>query len=156
MKPKPKAIIFDVDGSLVNVSSIRHHLIPSDPRFTGKKDFDAFHSESVNCPANEDVKLMFKIGQESLGLKVIVVTARQEKYRPHTSWWLSEQGLHPTEHHHRQNGDFRKDVEIKREILADLRKRYDIVQAWDDNPAIIELWKSEGIDTVEVPGWEYA
>lgn len=154
MKPKPKAVIFDVDGSLVNVSSIRHHLIPTDPRFTGKKDFDAFHSESVNCPSNTWVRAMF-LHRHLQGIKCIVVTARQEKYRAHTSWWLSEQGLLPDEHHHRRNGDFRKDVEIKREILADLRKRYDIVQAWDDNPAIIELWKSEGIDTVEVPGWEY-
>lgn len=155
MKTKPKAVIFDVDGSLVDVSSIRHHLIPSDPRFSGRKDFTKFHEESVNCPPHWWVKRGFLIRQEQ-GYKVIVVTARQEKYRAHTSWWLSEQGLHPDEHHHRQNGDFRKDVEIKREILADLRKRYDIVQAWDDNPAIIELWKSEGIDTVEVPGWEYA
>lgn len=152
---KPQAIIFDMDGTLCNVSSIRHHLIPTDPRFKGKKDFDAFHSESVNCPPHTHVWYAFKSAQHR-GLKVIVVTARQEKYRAHTSWWLSEQGLLPDEHHHRQNGDFRKDVEIKREILEDLRKRYDIVQAWDDNPAIIELWKSEGIDTVEVPGWEYA
>lgn len=153
-KIKPKAIIFDCDGTLVDVSSIRHHLIPTDPRFTGKKNFDAFHSESVNCPPHSHVKYRFRWAQ-MIGYKVIVVTARQEKYRPHTSWWLSEQGLLPDEHHHRRNGDFRKDVEIKREILEDLRKRYDIVQAWDDNPAIIELWKSEGIDTVVVPGWEY-
>lgn len=154
-KLKPHAIIWDMDGTLCNVSSIRHHLIPTDPRFTGKKNFDAFHSESVNCPPHAHVKEAFLRLQTEDGYKMIVVTARQEKYRAHTSWWLSEQGLHPDEHHHRPNGDFRRDVEIKREILEDLRKRYNIVQAWDDNPAIIELWKSEGIDTVIVPGWEY-
>lgn len=153
-KIKPNAIIFDCDGTLVNVSSIRHHLIPTDPRFTGKKNFDAFHSESVNCPPHSWVRSSFLL-HEYNDIKCIVVTARQEKYRPHTSWWLSEQGLHPTEQHHRPNGDFRKDVEIKREILEDLRKRYTIVQAFDDNPAIVELWRSEGIPTTVVPGWEY-
>ena len=153
-KIKPDAVIFDMDGTLCDVSSIRHHLIPSDHRFTGKKDFNAFHSESVNCPPHWWV-LNAALHKQIQGYKIIVVTARQEKYRPHTSWWLSENLLVPDEHHHRPNGDFRKDVEIKREILEGLRKRYDIVQAWDDNPAIIELWKSEGIDTVIVPGWEY-
>ena len=151
---KPKAVIFDMDGTLCDVSTVRHHLIPSDPRFTGKKDFDAFHSESVNCPAHMDVRGAFHLWQQE-GFKIIVVTARQEKYRPHTSWWLSEQGLVPDEHYHRANGDFRKDVEVKREILERIRKRYDVVHAYDDNPAIIELWKSEGINTTIVPGWEY-
>ena len=151
---KPRAIIVDMDGTLANVSSIRHHLIPTDPKYKGYKDFNAFHEESVNCPAHDWVVEDFKYAQAS-GFKVIVVTARQEKYRPHTSWWLSEQNLVPDEHYHRANGDFRKDVEIKREILERIRKRYDVVHAYDDNPAIIELWKSEGIETTIVPGWEY-
>ena len=41
-------------------------------------------------------------------------------------------------------------------MLAYLRTRYNIIEAWDDNPAIIELWRSEGIPVREVPGWHIA
>lgn len=54
----------------------------------------------------------------------------------------------------RPDNDFRKDYVIKKEILARLRHRYDIVQAWDDNPAILKLWGDEGIPTIVVPGWD--
>ena len=151
---KPKAILFDMDGTLCNVSSIRHHLIPTDPNYKGYKDFNAFHEESVDCPAHDWVVEDFKTAQ-ALGFKVIVVTARSERYRPQTSWWLSEQGLVPDEHFHRADKDMRKDVEVKRDILERIRKRYTVVRAYDDNPAIIELWESEGINTTIVPGWEY-
>ncbi len=41
---KLTAIIFDMDGTLCDVSAIRH-LVKGDER-----DFDKFHTESVNCP----------------------------------------------------------------------------------------------------------
>src|SRR5690606_38274653 len=151
---KPKAVIFDMDGSLCDVSSIRHHLIPTDPKYKGYKDFNAFHEESVNCPAHDWVVEDFKTAQD-LGFKVIVVTARSERFRPQTSWWLSERSLVPDDHYQRADKDMPKDVEVKREILERIRKRYNVVHAYDDHPAIIELWKSEGINTTIVPGWEY-
>jgi hypothetical protein len=34
-----------------------------------------------------------------------------------------------------------------------LIKYYDIIGAFDDNPAIVELWESLGLPTTVVPGW---
>ena len=54
----------------------------------------------------------------------------------------------------RGNEDNRKDYEVKRDMLNTIRKAYDVVHAWDDNPAIIRLWAEEGIPHTVVPGWE--
>ncbi|WP_092501608.1 hypothetical protein [Agrococcus jejuensis] len=39
------AVLFDVDGTLCDVRSIRHHVDG-----TGRRNFDAFHAESIDCP----------------------------------------------------------------------------------------------------------
>jgi phosphoglycolate phosphatase-like HAD superfamily hydrolase len=52
--------------------------------------------------------------------------------------------------------DGRPDVEVKREILAQVRQRYDVVRAWDDNPHVVALWESEGVPVTLVPGWDEA
>ena len=46
------------------------------------------------------------------------------------------------------------DVAVKRDILAQIRTRWNPVLAVDDNAAIIRLWESEGIPVVVIPGWE--
>jgi hypothetical protein len=67
--------------------------------------------------------------------------------------WLARHGILWHELHHRRDDDQRVDSEVKREILADLRTRYTITAAWDDNPNVIALWESEGIPVTVVPGW---
>ena len=50
--------------------------------------------------------------------------------------------------------DFRKDVIVKQEMLESINcDGYNLIEAWDDNPNIIQLWESNGIPTVLVPGW---
>lgn len=54
----------------------------------------------------------------------------------------------------RGDRDDRPDVEVKREIHEFLSRRYDIVAAIDDNPSIVSLWRSLGIETTVMPGWD--
>lgn len=149
---RPEAVIFDVDGTLVDVSSIRHFVVASDPKFT-YKNFDAFHGSSADCPPNEDVLKAFRDVKDSGGV-AIVVTARMERHSFVTTLWLKEHGAEDyDEIYFRRNYDGRPDHEIKREILRKIEKKYRVVHAWDDNPSIIALWESEGIGVTHVPGW---
>lgn len=141
------AVIFDVDGTLCDVTEVRHH-VRKRPR-----DFHLFHEESVNCPANPEVVAATRAARES-GKAVVVVTARENRWMYHTLIWLKENGVEHDLLLMRSANDFRPDREIKQEILSWLlRKGYNVVEAWDDNPSIISLWQEHGIKTNVVPGW---
>lgn len=144
---KRKAVIFDVDGTLADVRGIRHYVVG-----TRRKDFDAFHRESVNVPPHAHVVNAAQVA-EMLGHDVLVVTARKVQWARHTAMWLALNRIPSAAMFMRADADSRKDVEVKRDILKSIKTRWDVVAAWDDNPKIIELWKSEGIHTNIVEGW---
>lgn len=140
------AVIFDVDGTLCNVKSIRHLV-------TGKKpDFDAFHKASASCPPhNHVVRAAHRV--KDRGDAVLIVTARMTTYRNITAFWLAMNHAPSDALYMRAEGDFRKDYVVKKEILEKIRSRYNPVHAWDDNPAVLKLWQEEGIPYTRVPGW---
>lgn len=143
------ARILDVDGTLCNVTSVRHHVM----RPRELKDFDAFHAGSADCPPNQ-MALDYARETVTLGMVPVVVTARMERWRNLTRTWL--QRHMPVEFDgpfHRQDGDTRSDRVVKLEILRYLRRHYDIRGAIDDNPEVIALWRSQGVPVTIVPGW---
>jgi predicted secreted acid phosphatase len=147
---KRTAVLVDVDGTLADVTSIRHYLVPEGGR--KYKDFDAFHRESVNAPPNpEAVRLAHEA--HAAGHDVIIVTARRAKWRNHTAMWLALNGIPSVAMFMRADKDGREDVAVKRDFLARIRQTHEVVHAVDDNPKIIELWISEGIPTTVIPGW---
>lgn len=149
---KPKARIYDCDGTLCDVEAIRFLVDPGDPDYLGYRDFDRFHLLSIDCPPHQ--RVLDAVAQDVAdGILIIVVTARGERFRTLTRWWLHMNGVHPVEQHHRGEFDHRIDVDVKLDILNDLRQRYEIVGAWDDNPRIVALWESEGIPVDVMPGW---
>ncbi len=150
---RPKGIamapahVFDVQGTLIDVTSIRS-LVECD-----KPDFDAFHEATAHCPANQEIVDATKRSHISQHV-VIVMTGMNEKYRGLVATWLHRHEVPFDLLMMRPNRDFRKDFVIKREMLHQARMRgFTVTHAWDDNPAIIDLWKSEKIPVTVVPGW---
>lgn len=144
---KQKAVIFDMDGSLVDVNTIRHHVL--DRR---RRNYKAFHYLSTFCPPFDWVRdLAQKYHDE--GVVVLVVTARKNEWRAVSSAWLEQNTVPYRELHMRKQNDDRKDKVIKSEILDLLLLKYEIIHAVDDNPNVIELWTERGIPTTVVPGW---
>lgn len=140
------AVVFDVDGTLVDVSSVIHLVTE------GTKDFRAFHEGARACPPHQWVV------DEALGhyaaknVAVLIVTARSSRYVGPTADWLAEHGVSFDRIYMRNDGDFRPDKDVKRDILAEIREDgYEIIKAWDDNPSILDLWAEEGIEAVAVP-----
>lgn len=155
MSTRPDAVIVDMDGTLVNVESIRHHvrgtLLP-DGSYS-RKNFRAFHEESVNCPAIP--RTVAYVEQfRRFGIKIIIVTARSQEFMHHTNWWLALNGIEVDDLYMRTTGDFRPDYEVKKDLLWLIRRRWTPVHAIDDNPNVLRLWDEEGIPTTRIPGWE--
>ena len=148
------AVIFDMDGTLANVSSIRYYLKRwDDSKGRAVKDFDAFHSESVNVPAHRWVVNHAQVAH-MLGHDVLIVTARRHMWRNHTAWWLALHDVPSAALFMRGNDDSRPDYEVKADMLSTIRKAWNVIHAVDDNPNVIRLWQENGIPTTVVPGWE--
>jgi FMN phosphatase YigB (HAD superfamily) len=149
MSGRTRAVIFDVDGTLADITGARHYLT-DDVR---RKNFQKFHAAASFLPPVWTV-LDCALALQHLGVPLIVVTARREQWRYRTSTWLRKYGVTPEHLMMRPDRDDRRDVEVKRDILARIRTRYEPVLAFDDNPSITALWVEEGIPCVLVPGWD--
>jgi phosphoglycolate phosphatase-like HAD superfamily hydrolase len=125
------AEIFDMDGTLADVTGIRHHVMGKE------RNFHKFHTESVNCPANLDVVEAAKKAHAE-GRAVLIVTARAFRYAMPTMFWLKHNLPVPYDQlYMRATGDNRADSVVKREILDMIREDgYNPVRAYDDNPSI--------------------
>lgn len=145
----PRAAIFDMDGTLCDVSSLRHHVDRDHPDFSGRRRFDLFHGESHLCPPDQRALDLHQRYRDDH--RILVVTARSAEYAMHTLVWLEDHGIEHDRLYMRERGDYRRDVEVKRDILDQIRQDYDPVVAVDDNAAIIELWESEGLTTHVIP-----
>lgn len=144
---KIPAVIFDMDGTLCDVTSIRHHVL--DRR---RRNYKAFHYLSIFCPPIDWVLALAK-KHHAEGKAVLIVTAREEEWRHITESWSSQNEVPYRSVHMRKQGDKRKDKIIKGEILDLLLETYDIEHAYDDNPTVIELWQEREIPHTVVPGW---
>jgi hypothetical protein len=151
---RPTASIADMDGTLVNISSARHHVMKN------PKDFDAFHAASIDCPPHPEA-IQWCIERQLLGDTILVVTARMEKWCDLSSRWLYRDLVPVLPDPRRwdgpfmrRDGDIRPDIAIKREIYRYLKRHYDIRAAIDDNPAIVGLWTEIGIPVTVQPGWD--
>lgn len=146
------AVIVDMDGTLANVSGMRHYVKGD------HKNFDAFHkSACLFAPVNEEVReyLWDVADPDFLGFAILIVTARKRMWGDLTKQWLDKHRVPYDRIYMRANDDGRRDYLVKKDILRRIRGQgYNVVMAVDDNPNVIRLWQEEGIHTWKIPGWE--
>lgn len=132
-----KVTIFDMDGTLVDVSPVRHYV-------TGKRrNFDAFHRASLFCPPNGPVLALARSIPPS---SRVIVTARDARYETVTRDWLAKYGVRYAALYMRPWGDLRPDHEVKTDIYAKIiSDGFEPVHAVDDRADIARVWKSFGI-----------
>ncbi len=142
---KPRARVFDLDGTLVDVRGIRHLI--------AGEGFDAFHRASATCPPNDDVIRAARKSADD-GVTNLVFTGRMERYRSLSVAWLRHHGVPYTRMWMRADEDYRADFIIKKHMFQSASRIYNIVDAWDDRPEIVDLWNHLGVPVTVVPGWE--
>lgn len=90
----------------------------------------------------------------------IFVSGRKEKYRKITTSqikaWNHRSAFRTNFRlYMRADDDFRSDVELKREIYENyIKDKYDVFCAIDDRKCIVDLWRSLGIFTLDVGGFD--
>lgn len=145
----PDAVIVDVDGTLCDVTSVRHHVMGR------RKNFAEFHRGAEQCPPHQHV-VDAVIEHHEAGRQIIIVTARAYQWEESTLRWLRK--VLPVPFHGpfmRGDDDYRADTDVKRDIHRVLTEDHGhtIVHALEDNPRIVELWAVLGIPTTVIPGW---
>ena len=142
----PKAFIFDFDGTLCDVRGILQYIDRSD------KYLSAFHEATHTAPEN---KIVFALLEQVIaaGITPILISVRGERWRSLTEEWLGNRNFTPEVFHMRDDEDLRTGAEVKRDILRGLTREWNIVGAIDDDPKVAEMWESEGVPTIFVPGY---
>ncbi len=140
-----RLVIFDLDGTLIDVTKIRHYVEGK------KKNFDLFHKTSIDCPPYEKVLNLNKTLQNFSDIYIAILTGREEKYRSLSEQWLGTYGISYSTLLMRQNNDFRTNVEVKREIYENLKSKFVPYLAIDDTAQLRDLWRDVGFSLIYDP-----
>lgn len=132
-----------MDGTLCDVTSVVHLQAEPD-------GFSAFHHGCVECPPHRAV-VDWCVDHHSRGHRILIITGRDAWTREMTTSWLSTHLPVAVDRlYMRPAGDFRSNVDVKREIHGQLRLAYEIRGAIDDDPEIVGLWQEIGIPVAMV------
>ena len=137
----PKAVIFDLDGTLAD----NDHRSPY--------DLSLCHKDGPK----EMVILLLKMLREK-GYKIITVSGResgtvedQTVFRRMTQKWVLDHVGETHEHYQRAQGDARKDDIVKEEIFFDhIASRFNVKLAVDDRQTVVEMWRRIGLECWQV------
>ena len=143
MYRKGQTIICDLDGTLCQVDH-RLHLAKD-------KKWDEFNRSCVLDPPWKDTLEVLK-GLKLLGHTFAFVTGREESHRQGTIQWLAQYEVWDPSVLllMRAVGDYRSDVEVKRDLYKDHLKDRSILFAMEDRDGVTELWRSLGIRCFQV------
>lgn len=140
--------VFDVDGTLANLSHRLHHIqkLP--------KDWDSFFAEVHNDkPITHILKLCAILG---LSTPIIISTGRPERCRESTVAWLIKHNVGYVIHnmYMRKDGDHRPDYQIKYGILTQMElDGWNPIMAFDDRDQVVQMWRRNNIPCAQVaPG----
>ena len=128
-------VIFDIDGTLADVSERIHYLK------TKPKNWDAFFQGMAQDKAVQSMVRLCNILHAS-GIQILLCSGRNEQYRSETMTWLAEQNVHYHGLFLRKDNDRRSDTVIKREILAGIDKSK-VLFVVEDRSRVVEMWRSE-------------
>ena len=129
---KPKAILFDIDGTLAHME--------------GRSPFawDKVGTDSVK----ELIKVM-AVGYDQQGYLIICVSGRDGVCYDETQLWLHKNEIPYWYLFMRKEGDMRKDTIIKEEIFWDkIADNYNVIGVVDDRPSVVRMWHELKIPNV--------
>lgn len=133
---KPKAVIFDLDGTL----AIMHER--------SAYDWSRVNEDTVN----EHVADLFRmIRMQHPEWKIITLSGRDGSCEEMTKQWLIDNNLQSDVHIQRKAGDQRRDSIIKEEIFWNsIADNYNVLYAVDDRQQVVDMWDLIGVQVWQV------
>ena len=137
-------VIFDVDGTLMDIEHRRHFVVQR------PKDFDAFREATSQDTAKEDIFAVAK-ALKAAGHRIIISSGRNKSQRAVTLKQLMAQGLVFDALYMRSDSDYRPDHEVKSQMLDKMRKEgFNPTMAFDDRQRVVDMFRSRGLTVFQV------
>lgn len=135
-KTLPHAIIVDIDGTLAHM-----------------KDRSPFDWDRVGEDECDDIIKGIVNSYDNLGT-IIVMSGRDSCCRDITIKWLNDNNIAWDTLLMREEGDFRKDSIVKRELFDNnIKDKYYIEYVLDDRNIVCDMWRDMGLKCLQVaPG----
>lgn len=141
---KPKAIIFDIDGTVA--------VRGEGPDVRGPFDWDRVGEDEPH----ETVMLVARMLAFAAGamgsrqVQIMFVSGRDSRCRYQTRQWLDEHFMYPYKLFMREEGDNRSDVIVKAEMLGQISEFFQVVAAFDDRNGVVDMWRRNKITCFQV------
>ena len=138
-----RCVIFDMDGTLADISHRRHHVM------TKPKNWRAFNAGMIaDIPNPPIMELAHTLSD--FGHRLIVCSGREEVFRDVTEHWLQKHKVCYERVYMRPEKDYRDDGQIKGELLD--RILADGWEPWlaiEDRSRVVAMWRSRGITCLQ-------
>jgi beta-phosphoglucomutase-like phosphatase (HAD superfamily) len=139
---KPRAVIWDLDGTLANDRARAHFVEVERGRARDWHSyFDAIDTDPPIAASMEVLRAMHAAGN-----RILFLTGRPDYTRPKTERWLEANGL--TEYDRlimRPDGERRPAGWFKAEVVDRLRDEYELVCAFEDRIDVAEHLRAAGV-----------
>lgn len=137
---KNKAIICDLDGTLIDCSHRRHFVEGEKKDWKSFLDPENIKKDTIHKWCHELI-----IAMKDQGYKILFVTGRSESTREVTNNSIPFP-FFQADLFMRKDLDYRQDSVIKKEIYHEhIEPNYDVLFCIDDRKCVTELWRSLGL-----------
>lgn len=144
MKNIKLAVIFDLDGTLADITNRRNALA------LAQGNWDIFFSSMDRDPPKTPIVNLYHILAASQKYTMIIVTGRPERYRNITTDWLNSKEIDYNYLFMRKDNDRRPDNLIKKEILEKIKSEgFYIDFAVDDRNSVVGMWRENGVTCLQ-------
>ncbi|HEX6924939.1 MAG TPA: HAD family acid phosphatase [Longimicrobiaceae bacterium] len=139
---KPKAVIWDLDGTLCDDRARAHFVeVEAGKQRDWESYFDAIEEDP---PIAASIALLHAL--RATGIRIVYLTGRPEYTRLRTQRWLKANGLDEFDLLlMRPHGELRHAGEFKVEMVQELKQRYDLICAFEDRLDVAEHLRRGGV-----------
>ena len=143
-----KAVLFDIDGTLADLSHRLHHITRH------PINWDAFFAAVGDDAVIEPVRELAQ-ALHGAGYRIILVSGRTDKVRDLTIGWLNANAIPFDALLMRREGDTRQDFIVKSELLdVILAEGHEILCVVDDRPSVVAMWRERGLTCLQCRDWD--
>ena len=137
-------VIFDIDGTLMNIEHRRHFVSQDRPDWVSFKN--ATHLDTPNDDI-VDLCLLY----QTAGARILICTGRNESQREITEMQLKACGIEYSAMEMRWENNYEPDHLMKQDMLKQLREQgYNPTVVFDDRDSVVQMWREAGLTCCQV------